>query len=107
MTMLPAMSGLLKFELLELSLDQSAVLFELGFRLCFESEHARGLRVGSADQSPALRKPHPDTVDIDHIIVLAKILGSFLGDDEFSLVGTVDADFRSRNGGWQVRDQAR
>ena len=56
---------LLSLELLELLFDQGPVFLQLRRGLCFEAQHQRGLRVGGADQSPAVREAHANAVDID------------------------------------------
>src|SRR5689334_10350505 len=80
----------LKF--LELVFDQRSIFVELLLRRGFEAKHEGRLRVGCADQAPAVRKPYPSPVDVDQVEMLPKILRRFGSDREFFFVGTIDTN---------------
>ena len=84
MTIWPAIRRLYWLSrLFEFLFDHGAIFFELIGGLRFESKHQRRLGIGRANQPPALGELHAHAVDIDDIVMLAKIFRRFLGDDEF------------------------
>src|SRR5678816_677460 len=87
-------SGLKFFQLV---FDERSILVELLLGRGFEAKHEGGLRIGCADQAPAVREADPSAVDIDQVEMLPKILRSFGSDGEFLFVGTIDTNLWCRH----------
>src|SRR5450432_1723341 len=73
-------------------LNFRTILLQQFRRSGFEPKDQHGLRIGGADQSPALGEQDADAVDIDGGIETAELLGNTLDDVELYFVGAIDAD---------------